>query len=50
LPAIIGGGDSTLTSRTWFFATALVMSLVSTIFIASAVYPRWMKTYTDALT
>ncbi len=38
-----------MTSRTWLFATALVVSLISTIAIAATVYPRWMKTSSDAL-
>jgi hypothetical protein len=36
-------------SRVRWLVACLVVSLVSTGAIAAAVYPRWMKTYSDAL-
>ena len=38
-----------MTSRVRWFVAFLIASLVSTGAIASAVYPRWMKSYGDAL-
>ena len=36
-------------SRVRWLVACLVVSLISTSAIAIAVYPRWMKTYADAL-
>jgi hypothetical protein len=38
-----------MTSRIWWFVASLVVSLIATAAIATTVYPRWMKTPTDAL-